>query len=217
VCAPNLPTPKASTDSKPSIGTYRIPTWTTPLIVLLFVTALFPLAPFLAHVCSLSVGYMCKCFRPTSASFQSTPSLKISKSNTFPQSHTDLYDRRSRLPQNPRPARKSPSLARRKAQPPRASAALRLHRPKDLRAIRRSAYDECAGGVRGRRGFGADNVPGQYTEVGALIKRGYCRSRVYRSFKKIWKISAEQVLGKYLIGNHCQYFKWECEICRCYS
>lgn len=82
--APNLRTPKAATDSKNSIGTHRIPTWTTPLIVLLFVTALFPLAPFLAHICSLGVGYICKRFRPTSASLQSTHSLSTSKPNTFP-------------------------------------------------------------------------------------------------------------------------------------
>ena len=43
-----------------AIGDNRIPTWTTPLIALIFVTALIPNTSFLGHVCSLGVGYICK-------------------------------------------------------------------------------------------------------------------------------------------------------------
>lgn len=41
-----------------SISTYKIPTWTTPLVVLLFVTALVPNTSFLGHLCSIGAGYL---------------------------------------------------------------------------------------------------------------------------------------------------------------
>lgn len=41
-----------------AISTYKIPTWTTPLVVLLFVTALVPNTSFLGHLCSVGVGYI---------------------------------------------------------------------------------------------------------------------------------------------------------------
>ncbi|KAL8717003.1 MAG: hypothetical protein Q9225_005720 [Loekoesia sp. 1 TL-2023] len=40
-----------------SISSYRIPTWTTPLVVLLFTTALIPNTSLLGHLCSVGVGY----------------------------------------------------------------------------------------------------------------------------------------------------------------
>ncbi|KAL8693569.1 MAG: hypothetical protein Q9218_001611 [Villophora microphyllina] len=40
-----------------ALSTYRIPTWTTPLIVLLFTTALIPNTSLLGHLCSVGVGY----------------------------------------------------------------------------------------------------------------------------------------------------------------
>ncbi|KAL8840236.1 MAG: hypothetical protein Q9170_001443 [Blastenia crenularia] len=40
-----------------SISTYRIPTWTTPLVVLLFTTALIPNTSLIGHICSVGVGY----------------------------------------------------------------------------------------------------------------------------------------------------------------
>ncbi|KAL8679755.1 MAG: hypothetical protein Q9186_003971 [Xanthomendoza sp. 1 TL-2023] len=41
-----------------AISTYRIPTWTTPLVVLLFTTALIPNTSLLGHLGSVAVGYM---------------------------------------------------------------------------------------------------------------------------------------------------------------
>ncbi|KAM0797257.1 rhomboid protein 2 [Usnea florida] len=41
-----------------AIGTNRIPTWTTPFLGLVFVTALVPNTSFLGHLCSLAVGYI---------------------------------------------------------------------------------------------------------------------------------------------------------------
>ena len=43
-----------------SIGSNRIPTWTTPLILLVFVTALVPNTSFLGHLCSVGIGYACQ-------------------------------------------------------------------------------------------------------------------------------------------------------------
>jgi len=40
------------------ISEYRIPTWTTPLVMLVFVTALIPNTSFLGHLSSLGVGYI---------------------------------------------------------------------------------------------------------------------------------------------------------------
>ncbi|KAL8854045.1 MAG: hypothetical protein Q9221_001168 [Calogaya cf. arnoldii] len=41
-----------------AISTYRIPTWTTPLVVLLFTTALIPNTSLLGHLGSVGVGYV---------------------------------------------------------------------------------------------------------------------------------------------------------------
>ncbi|KAL8656611.1 MAG: hypothetical protein Q9210_000149 [Variospora velana] len=41
-----------------SISTFRIPTWTTPLVILLFATALIPGTSLLGHLCSVGVGYI---------------------------------------------------------------------------------------------------------------------------------------------------------------
>ena len=49
-----------STVDFPSIGSNRIPTWTTPLILLVFVSALVPKSSFLGHLCSVGVGYACQ-------------------------------------------------------------------------------------------------------------------------------------------------------------
>jgi len=43
-----------------SLGIYKIPTWTTPLIVTLFVTFLVPNTSLLGHLCSVAVGYLCQ-------------------------------------------------------------------------------------------------------------------------------------------------------------
>ncbi|KAL8943280.1 MAG: hypothetical protein Q9216_001191 [Gyalolechia sp. 2 TL-2023] len=41
------------------ISTYQIPTWTTPLVILLFTTALIPNTSFFGHLLSVGVGYAC--------------------------------------------------------------------------------------------------------------------------------------------------------------
>ncbi|PGH26618.1 hypothetical protein AJ80_01747 [Polytolypa hystricis UAMH7299] len=41
-----------------SIGTYKIPTWTTPLVAIVVVAVLFSQTSFLGHICSVAVGYV---------------------------------------------------------------------------------------------------------------------------------------------------------------
>ncbi|KAJ9134730.1 Rhomboid protein 2 [Pleurostoma richardsiae] len=41
------------------IGTHHVPTWTTPLVLVLFVSALVPNTSFLGHLSGLAVGYLC--------------------------------------------------------------------------------------------------------------------------------------------------------------
>jgi glycosylphosphatidylinositol transamidase len=43
-----------------AIGTTMIPTWITPIIMLLFVSFLVPNTSFLGHLCGLAFGYGCK-------------------------------------------------------------------------------------------------------------------------------------------------------------
>lgn len=51
------------------IATYNIPTWTTPIALLLCVTALVPSSSFLGHLAGLVMGYICmlgpRLLRPT--------------------------------------------------------------------------------------------------------------------------------------------------------
>jgi len=42
------------------LGTTQIPTWITPLVMVLFVSFLIPNTSFLGHVCGLAFGYGCK-------------------------------------------------------------------------------------------------------------------------------------------------------------
>lgn len=42
------------------LGTTRVPTWTTPLILAIFVYVLVPHTSLLGHLCGLGVGYLCQ-------------------------------------------------------------------------------------------------------------------------------------------------------------
>jgi hypothetical protein len=42
------------------LGTTRIPTWTTPLILVVLVFVLIPHTSLLGHLCGLGVGYLCQ-------------------------------------------------------------------------------------------------------------------------------------------------------------
>jgi hypothetical protein len=42
------------------LGPTQIPTWTTPLVLVLFVTFLVPNTSLLGHLCGLSIGYLCE-------------------------------------------------------------------------------------------------------------------------------------------------------------
>lgn len=42
------------------IGTYHVPTWTTPLVLTLVTAALVPSSSLLGHLCGVATGYLCK-------------------------------------------------------------------------------------------------------------------------------------------------------------
>lgn len=42
------------------IATYHIPTWTTPLLMIIVVAALIPNTSLLGHLCGATVGYICE-------------------------------------------------------------------------------------------------------------------------------------------------------------
>ncbi len=44
-----------------SLSVYKIPTWTTPLVITLLVTFLVPNTSLIGHLCSVAVGYLCSC------------------------------------------------------------------------------------------------------------------------------------------------------------
>lgn len=53
-----------------TIATYNIPTWTTPLFLIVVTSALVPSASLLGHVCGLLVGYFCRSLSVPSVSLQ---------------------------------------------------------------------------------------------------------------------------------------------------
>ena len=123
-----------------SIGDNRIPTWTTPLAPLIFVSALVPNTSFLGHLCGLAIGYVCQFCSFSSAIFKSS-SLP---SDADRASQLMLFWHRwPWLPQDPCPARKDPSLGRRQAEPTGSTAALRIDRPEDIWQVWRSTYFQC--------------------------------------------------------------------------
>lgn len=45
--------------TQPSIGPYKIPTWTTPLILVLITSFLVPNVSLIGHLCGAGIGYLC--------------------------------------------------------------------------------------------------------------------------------------------------------------
>ena len=43
-----------------SLGPYKIPTWTSPLVLALVVYILVPNTSLLGHLCGCAVGFLCK-------------------------------------------------------------------------------------------------------------------------------------------------------------
>lgn len=135
------------------IGTHHVPTWTTPLMLCLVVSALVPSSSMLGHLCGLAVGYLC---RPT-------PFLPI----TCPIYHWLTMGTRSRpgVPQVPCAAGEGPAVGGGEAQPAGQAAALRQRGPKDVRPLRRPAQREQPQRNRpDRDGY-------QHAEVGSVMFR----------------------------------------------
>lgn len=50
--------PSFVTNTSPSIGPYKIPTWSTPLILVLMTSFLIPNVSLLGHLCGAAIGYV---------------------------------------------------------------------------------------------------------------------------------------------------------------
>jgi hypothetical protein len=132
------------------LGDTKIPTWTTPLVLVLFVSFLVPNTSFLGHVCGLLFGYGCK-----------VPSLPVKRQKS------NLQLRGSRIPQIPRTSREDTALDRRKNESAWKTSTLRISRSKDIRAIRRPSFhqpDSCRNSGR-RNSFG---IRREHTEIRAM-------------------------------------------------
>lgn len=96
-----------------TIGTTKIPTWTTPIVLVLFVSFLVPNTSFLGHLCGLSFGYGCE------------------------QGHSTLRGklticRGPRIPQISCTSREGPSVDRREVESAGKIATLRLSRSENI-------------------------------------------------------------------------------------
>lgn len=111
------------------IATHQIPTWTTPLALILVVAALVPGTSLLGHLCGVGMGYFC------------TSTIHWPGSVAMSANHILSY-RWTRLPQVPRAPGVGSPLHRGQAQPPRDPPALRECRPENLRPFRRFAKHE---------------------------------------------------------------------------
>lgn len=116
------------------ISTYHIPTWTTPLLLILGVAALVPGTSLLGHLCGVAVGYVCE-----------SPSLPALCVGLFTDECTNRWPG---LPEVPCTPRLGAPLDRVQAQPSRHPAALRQRRPKDIRPLRRAPQQQQKGRQR---------------------------------------------------------------------
>ena len=125
-----------------SISTYRIPTWTTPLVGLIFVTALVPNTSFLGHVCSVATGYICE--------FNIFHRLRIIEA--------DSNHRRLGILENSGTARESSSLDRKKVESSGPAPSLCIDRSENVWPIRCAAYNICSLYARSWRRVCADGL-----------------------------------------------------------
>lgn len=108
-----------------SVGTYKIPTWTTPLFLSFVVSVLLSNTSFLGHICAIVVGYLRKWPRFFYHSIIHHPADECAPSRT-------------RIPSSLLPTREAHSLDRRKIESSWSTAALRVGRPEDARPVRHS-------------------------------------------------------------------------------
>lgn len=114
-----------------SIGIYKIPTWTSPLLACVFASILLSNISFLGHLCAVLVGYL----REYSILYCSNLILTCVS--------------RSWLPQDLRPSRKGPPMDRGQAEPPRATATLRVRGSEDIWSLWRASFYKHRGGSTG--------------------------------------------------------------------
>lgn len=109
------------------IGTHQIPTWTTPLLMILVVAALIPNTSLLGHLCGVAVGYV-----GTSLPLPiSCEHMRLTRASSWP-----------RLRQVCCAAGVGSALDRGAPQPAGPPAALCERRPEDVRPVRGAAVEQ---------------------------------------------------------------------------
>lgn len=113
-----------------------------------------------------------------------------------------LHNRRPRLSQYSRSARKNPSLDRRKTQPARPSAALCFHRPEDLWPLRRIAiiystrdWSDAGGRWNATRVFRRGTKVGSVDRGCALCRRHDQYNRKHSSLQRL-SLGKEEYMQK---------------------
>ena len=102
------------------LGDVKIPTWITPLVLVVFVSVLVPNTSLLGHLCGLLFGYGCNLPLPISSNQQAYRRL-----------------RGPRVPEIPCTSREDTEMVRRKDESAWKTTTLRFSRPEDLWPFRR--------------------------------------------------------------------------------
>jgi hypothetical protein len=133
----------------PSLGPYKIPTWTSPLVACVVVSVLLSNVSFLGHMCAILVGYL-----------REFPSVSVLL-------HHLIVASRSRIPQGLCAPREDPPLDRGQAKPPRTPSSLRFCGSKDLRSL--WSPSNCQQPRRRQRKRDTFELHGIHTAPGSLI------------------------------------------------
>lgn len=115
-----------------SIGSYKIPTWTSPLLACVFASVLIPNTSFLGHLCAVLVGYLREYYN---LSYIRAHALTPHTISSWP-----------RIPQGLCPAREDPPMDRRQAESPGKIAALCVSGSEDIWSLWRAPYCKPRGG-----------------------------------------------------------------------
>lgn len=131
------------------IGTHNIPTWVSPLVLVVVAKALMPNSSFFGHLSGVATGYLCKILL-----------LSWQTSHKWLMIYCEYS--RTRLSQIYCPTGEGITVDRRPSQPAGTVTALRQRGPKDVREVRRPAYEQprqCGG------------LGGEHAETGTMIMK----------------------------------------------
>lgn len=112
-----------------SLGTYKIPTWTSPLLACVFASVLIPHTSFLGHLCAVLIGYL----REYSLFLYYTGANALTPYPILSW---------TRIPQGLCPTREDPPMDRRQVESPGKIAALCISGSEDIWSLWRASFYE---------------------------------------------------------------------------